>query len=45
MAFLLVPKRAFAMHILEGFLPIEWAIFWWVIFIPFIILRLRSIRK
>lgn len=33
------------MHIMEGFLPIEWAIFWWVISIPFIILGLRSIRK
>jgi cobalt/nickel transport system permease protein len=30
---------------MEGFLPIEWAIFWWVISIPFIILGLRSIRK
>lgn len=33
------------MHIMEGFLPIEWAIFWWVISIPFIVLGLRSIRK
>jgi len=33
------------MHIMEGFLPIEWAIFWWIISIPFIILGLRSIRK
>lgn len=33
------------MHIMEGFLPIEWAIFWWVVSIPFIILGLRSIRK
>lgn len=45
LAFLMVPKRAFAMHIMEGFLPIEWAIFWWAISIPFIILGLRSIRK
>lgn len=33
------------MHIMEGFLPIEWAIFWWVVSIPFMILGLRSIRK
>lgn len=33
------------MHIMEGFLPIEWAIFWWIISIPFIVLGLRSIRK
>ena len=26
---LFIPKKAFAMHIMEGFLPIEWAIFWW----------------
>ncbi|WP_456957905.1 energy-coupling factor ABC transporter permease [Lysinibacillus sp. TE18511] len=45
LAFLFVPNRAFAMHIMEGFLPIEWAIFWWVLSIPFIILGLRSIRK
>jgi len=30
---------------MEGYLPIEWAIFWWVLSIPFIILGLRSIRK
>ena len=33
------------MHIMEGFLPIEWAIFWWAITIPFLILGFRSIRK
>jgi cobalt/nickel transport system permease protein len=40
-----VPKKAFAMHIMEGFLPIEWAIFWWAITLPFLILGFRSIRK
>lgn len=42
---LIVPKKAAAMHIMEGFLPIEWAIFWWAVSLPFIILGLRSIRK
>ena len=42
---LLVPKKAFAMHIMEGFLPIEWAIFWWAVTLPFLILGFRSIRK
>lgn len=42
---LLVPKRAMAMHIMEGFLPIEWAIFWWAIILPFLILGYRSIRS
>lgn len=42
---LIVPNRANAMHIMEGFLPIEWAIFWWAISLPFIIMGIRSIRK
>ncbi|WP_449417689.1 energy-coupling factor ABC transporter permease [Phormidium nigroviride] len=36
---------AYAMHIMEGFLPVQWAIFWWIIFIPFFILGLRSIQR
>ncbi|MFJ9462353.1 energy-coupling factor ABC transporter permease [Viridibacillus arvi] len=42
---MIVPKQAFAMHIMEGFLPVEWAIFWWAVTIPFLILGFRSIRK
>jgi cobalt/nickel transport system permease protein len=34
-----------AMHIMEGFLPVDWAIFWWVIFIPFFTLGWRSIVR
>jgi len=26
--FVFIPEQAFAMHIMEGFLPIEWALFW-----------------
>ncbi|MED4461115.1 energy-coupling factor ABC transporter permease [Metabacillus fastidiosus] len=40
-----IPKQAFAMHIMEGFLPIEWAIFWWGVTLPSLIIGLRSIRK
>lgn len=36
---------AYAMHIMEGFLPVQWAVFWWVVFIPFFILGLRSIQR
>ncbi|WP_338552389.1 energy-coupling factor ABC transporter permease [Paenibacillus sp. KS-LC4] len=45
--FLLVnePQATYAMHIMEGFLPVGWAIFWWVAFIPFFILGVRAIRK
>ncbi|UQZ81709.1 Cobalt transport protein CbiM precursor [Paenibacillus konkukensis] len=39
------PESAYAMHIMEGFLPMGWAIFWWVAFIPFFVLGLRALRK
>lgn len=39
------PQTANAMHIMEGFLPLAWAIFWWVAFIPFFVLGLRSLTK
>lgn len=42
---MIVPKITFAMHIMEGFLPLEWAIFWWGMTLPFLILGLRSIRN
>ena len=38
-------ESAYAMHIMEGFLPIGWAIFWAALTLPFIIVGLRSIRK
>ncbi|MDR0805893.1 MAG: energy-coupling factor ABC transporter permease [Enterobacteriaceae bacterium] len=43
---ILAPQEAFAMHIMEGFLPPMWAITWWLIFLPFLaagIVRLRHI--
>ncbi len=42
---LYIPKQAFAMHIMEGFLPIEWALFWWGVTLPSLIIGLRSIKK
>ncbi|MEK8129535.1 energy-coupling factor ABC transporter permease [Paenibacillus filicis] len=39
------PQSAQAMHIMEGFLPLGWAIFWWVAFIPFFILGLRALKR
>lgn len=38
-------RPAYAMHIMEGFLPVGWAIFWWVVTIPFLIMGMRSVRK
>jgi len=30
-------QPAQAMHIMEGYLPPGWAIFWWVVFLPFLV--------
>lgn len=38
-------RPAYAMHIMEGFLPFGWAVFWWVLTLPFIMVGMRSIRK
>lgn len=39
------PQTAYAMHIMEGFLPVGWAVFWWVLFIPFFAFGLRSLIR
>lgn len=42
----IAPQEAFAMHIMEGFLPPMWALAWWLIFLPFLaagIVRLKAI--
>jgi cobalt/nickel transport system permease protein len=33
------------MHIMEGFLPLWWAVFWWLVAIPFWIIGFIQIRK
>lgn len=42
---LFLPRTAFAMHIMEGFLPPAWAISWGALVIPFIAVGLFSIQK
>jgi len=42
---LFTPRIGHAMHIMEGFLPVKWAIMWGLLSIPFIILGIRSINK
>lgn len=39
------PQSANAMHIMEGFLPPGWAIFWWAVFIPFFVLGVHAIAR
>lgn len=41
----LIPERAYAMHIMEGFLPLGWCIFWYAAFLPFFIYGLWQIKK
>jgi cobalt/nickel transport system permease protein len=36
---------AYAMHIMEGYLPPQWAIFWWIVALPFMFLGLRNITR
>ncbi|AHF06599.1 energy-coupling factor ABC transporter permease [Desulfitobacterium metallireducens] len=43
--FALFPDNAYAMHIAEGFLPMKWAAFWWIVILPFLMAGLRSINK
>ncbi|MEG0856322.1 MAG: energy-coupling factor ABC transporter permease [Terrisporobacter sp.] len=46
-AFMLMatPVLSNAMHIMEGFLPVGWAVAWWIIFIPFFVVGLKNITK
>ena len=43
--YIVFPNNAYAMHIMEGFLPFNWAAFWWIAMIPFVIAGVRSIKR
>lgn len=43
--FLTGTQTAYAMHIMEGFLPPSWSLFWWVLSLPFFVIGLRSLRR
>ncbi|MCF8020507.1 MAG: energy-coupling factor ABC transporter permease [Vallitaleaceae bacterium] len=34
-----------AMHIMEGFLPKAYALFWWVLYMPFLIMGMMKLKK
>ncbi|MEN3186058.1 MAG: energy-coupling factor ABC transporter permease [Atribacterota bacterium] len=40
-----LPRPAFAMHIMEGFLPLGWCLFWYALYIPFLVLGIIAIKK
>ena len=41
----IIPENAYAMHIMEGFLSMNWAGIWFALTIPFLYMGLRSIQK
>lgn len=41
----LVPPPAYAMHIMEGFLPLKWCVFWYALTFPFLVWGFVSIRR
>ena len=45
MLLLALPDQAFAMHIMEGFLPPGWSLFWWLAAAPFLITGFFKIKK
>jgi len=42
---LAIPEDLFAMHIMEGFLPVYWSIAWFLAVIPFLVIGLRQVQK
>ena len=42
---IVLPVPAYAMHISEGILPAFWAVFWYVVAIPFVAMGLRDLRR
>lgn len=40
-----IPSNVYAMHIAEGYLPLNWVLFYFILSAPFIILSIRELRK
>lgn len=45
LTFLAIPTMSEGMHIMEGFLPKGWALFWFAVFIPFFLLGLKKVKE
>ena len=45
MAFLVIGVNSFSMHIMEGFLPVKWAAFWFVLCLPFWFFGIKKLKK
>lgn len=44
-ALLLLPQVVYAMHITEGILPPKWAIFWFILIMPFVVIGTLKLKK
>lgn len=42
---LVISMPAFSMHIMEGYLPVNWSITWTLAFVPFFLMGLKSIQS
>lgn len=42
---LTIPVNAYAMHVAEGYLPLNWCIFYFVLCAPFVYLSIRELKK
>ncbi|MDU5081055.1 energy-coupling factor ABC transporter permease [uncultured Tissierella sp.] len=42
---IITPQLVQAMHIMEGFLPIKWAIIWSILTLPFLVIGFRKVGK
>lgn len=45
MCLIVFPVFGFSMHIAEGFLPLSWALLWYVLMLPFVLTGIRKISK
>ncbi|WP_102398834.1 energy-coupling factor ABC transporter permease [Haloimpatiens massiliensis] len=41
----ITPSTVQAMHIMEGFLPAKWCIFWAIVTIPFLVMGIKNLNK
>ncbi len=41
---LLAPAAVYGMHIAEGFLPVKWAVIWWIVYIPFLVAGIKRVK-
>ena len=41
----LVPNISYGMHVMEGFLPVGWCVFWAVLSLPFLVFGLRKLKQ